>query len=659
MIRLKYLVIILGLLFLVVQTRAEVKLPSVFGDHMVLQRNQSLKIWGWAKKGEKVEVRFNGYVKTQKAGREGTWSIELPSMTAGGPYELRVSGENEIVLKNILIGDVWICSGQSNMEWPISQTNYTETDTSFINNAQVRMMKVWVETDYLPKKDITTDGWQTLSKSEIDRFSAVAYHFGKSLFKETGVPIGLISDNLGATAVETWMSNEALMQFPQFKAILAPIVEEGKNVATLEKEFEAIKPRWFEDYYYFGKGLEEQWYKPETNVSDWKPITPSGNTWENEEDLKNFDGAVWFRTTFDLPEGFAEAEYQINLSQIDDYDMTWVNGQKIGETYGKHNHRGYKVPAKYLKPKDNVLVVRVFDAGGIGGFTTSSFWGNPILWGNWVFKKSRAINAEEFEKPNVPSITPFSSPSVLYNANIAPLTNFAIKGAIWYQGESNVDRAYEYRELFPALIKDWRRQWNQGDFPFIFVQLANNTPEAENPEESNWAELREAQAMALNLPNTGMAVAIDIGEANDIHPKNKEDVGKRLALNALNLGYGRSITASGPTFKSMTTENGKAIISYNNLGEGLVSKDKYGYIRGFQIAGADHKFHWAKAKIEGDKVVVYNEYVSHPLAVRYAWSTNPGILDLYNKTGLPAAPFRTDNWNGVTHGKVFIEGPRF
>lgn len=639
--------------------RAEVKLPAVFGDNMVLQRDQPLKIWGWASAGEAVTVQLNGQRLSTKADKNGDWWVKLDPLSAGGPYELRVSGQNELVIKNVLIGDVWICSGQSNMEWEVSKTNFSESDTAFMNSAPVRLMKVWVETDYMPRSDITTDGWHQLSKEQIDRFSAVAYHFGKQVSLNTDVPIGLISDNLGATAVETWMSNEALMEFPQYKEELAPIVIAGKNIETLNKEFEEIKDQWFKEYYFKGPGIEGEWFKPDTDVSDWETIEASGNTWENEEALKSYDGAVWFRTTFDLPEGFDDEQFMLNLLQIDDYDMTWVNGQKAGETYGKHNHRTYFVPKSLLKPKGNVLVVRVFDAGGSGGFTTSPFWGNKVLWGKWQYKKGLSINPDEFKKPNVPSITPFSSPASLYNANIAPLTDFGIKGAIWYQGESNVDRAYEYRALFSALIKDWRRQWGQGNFPFIFVQLANHLAEVDSPQASNWAELREAQAMALQLPNTGMATAIDIGEADDIHPKNKEDVGKRLALNALKLVYGQNVVASGPMFASMSVEENKAIINYKSVGGGLVTKDKYGYVRGFQIAGEDKKFYWAKAKIVGNNVELYAEEVKNPIAVRYAWSSNPGALDLYNSKGLPAVPFRTDNWPGITKDKVFVSGPRF
>jgi sialate O-acetylesterase len=626
---------------------------------MVLQRDNPLHFWGWTSPGEAITIMLNGRSVTAKAGKEGKWSCELPAMSAGGPYEIIISGNNKIVLNNVLIGDVWICGGQSNMQWRVDQTGYEEKDTTFISKALIRFFTVQVDTDYKPREDVKSGGWKTLSPGNINEFSAVAYHFGKSIYTDLQIPIGLISNNLGATSVETWMSNEALLEFPQFVPEIGPIVKANKSFAELTTAFEKTKEPWYKKYYYKGIGIDQQWFKPETSTSDWKPIEASGNTWENVEDLKDHDGEVWFRTTFDLPEGFHEENFHIALSQIDDYDIAWVNGVKVGETFGKHNHRGYTVPASTLKPKGNVLVVRVFDIGGIGGFTTSSFWGSKILLGNWLYKKGSKIDGAKFPEPSLPNATPFSSPGVLYNANIAPLTKFRIKGAIWYQGESNVDRAYEYRWLFPAMIKDWRRHWNQGEFPFLFVQLANHMEESTAPSESNWAELREAQAMTLSLPNTGMATAIDIGEAMDIHPKNKQEVGRRLALAAMKVAYEKNVIASGPTFKSMKLEGERLVIGYDYIDTGLITKDKYGYVRGFQVAGDNKKFYWGQAKIAGNTIVVTCDQVKKPVAVRYAWDNNPGPLDLYNREGLPAVPFRSDTWEGVTAGNVFKDGPRF
>ncbi|HEY5747820.1 MAG TPA: sialate O-acetylesterase [Chryseolinea sp.] len=655
----RFTILFLVLLVAAPLCRAEVRLPKIFGNNMVLQRDLPLHFWGWASPGEEVKVVMGVRTVSVKGNSQGKWSCVLPAMPAGGPYEVVVNGTNRIELKNILIGDVWICGGQSNMQWRLDQTPYEEKDSVLLKRGNIRLFTVPFDMDYQPREDVKGNGWQTLSLQTIREFSAVGYHFGKYLYEHLDVPIGLVSDNLGATAAEAWMSNETLLQFPEFTSLIQPVVKHGKSFDALTADFEKNKAAWFKKYYYKSAGVKEQWFKPETNVADWKPINASGNTWENEPDLKDHDGEVWFRTTFDLPENYRDENFNIALSQIDDYDLTWVNGVKIGETYGKHNHRNYSVPTRTLKPKGNVLVVRVFDVGGIGGFTTSPFWGSKILLGNWLYKKGEAIDPAKFQKVEMPNATPFSSPGVLYNGSIAPLTSFPIKGVIWYQGESNADRAYEYRELFPALIRDWRKHWNQGDFPFLFVQLANYMDESKEPSESHWAELREAQTLTLSLPNTGMACAIDIGEAQDIHPKNKLDVGKRLGLAAMKVAYGKNVVASGPSFKSMRVNGDRLIVSYDNAGSGLLSKDKYGYLRGFQVAGADKKFHWAQARIVDGKVEVVCDQVRQPIAVRYSWDNNPGPLDLYNAEGLPAVPFRTDTFKGSTEGQVFVEGPRF
>lgn len=644
--------------FILSDIRADVRLPAIFQSNMVLQRQKPVQVWGWADPNEKIDVMLNGRSIAVVTSKHGKWRGELPALEAGGPYELIISGKNKLILKNVLIGDVWICSGQSNMQWSISQTEYAESDTAFIRNADIRLFTVQIDMDYMPREDVKAAGWKALDKDNINSFSAVAYHFGKYIYRELNVPIGLISNNLGATAAETWMSNEALLQFPQFKPLIEPVVKNGKNFEQLQAAFENTKSKWYK-HYRKGVGFDEKWFNPDTDTSGWKPIKASGNTWEEVNDLRDYDGAVWFRTTFDLPQNYNQKSFPISLSQIDDYDIAWVNGQHIGETYGRHNHRNYSVPVEFLKDSGNVLVVRVLDVGGIGGFTTSSFWGNTILWGDWCYKKDETVDVRKIKQPNLPNATPFSSPAVLYNANIAPLTSFPIKGVIWYQGESNADRAYEYRDLFPALIRDWRKQWRQGDFPFLFVQLANYEAESMVPTQSNWAELREAQAMTLSLPNTGMATAIDIGEANDIHPKNKEAVGVRLGLAAMKVAYGKDTVISGPTFESMRVEGNRVIVVYENTGSGLITKDKYGYVRGFQMAGSDQKFYWAQAKIEGTKVVVTCPQVPNPVAIRYAWDNNPGPLDLCNKEGLPANPFRTDEWKGLTAEVVFQEGPRF
>ena len=637
------------------QQKETLKVSNLFQNHMVLQRNRPIRIWGYAKNGDQVQVRMEANSSTTTAGADGKWEINLPALAGPGPYTIFISTDKtERTLNDVLIGDVWIASGQSNMEWPVSGTNFKEQDSLWIEQAAIRLLKVHPTMDYQPQAEVTHNGWQKLSEETINNFSAVGYHFAKRVHQETGVPIGIISANLGATSIETWMSNEALADFPQF-----PAVPEA-SFKALRDAFENGSSEWSEALYYSGIGMDQKWYeKTDEETGEWKNLSAAGNTWEEIADLKDFDGAVWFRKRFDLPKDFTGDSLDIRLLQIDDHDITWINGQKIGTTFGKHNHRNYKVAASNLKPKDNLLVVRVFDAGGIGGFTTNAFWGNQMIWGDWEYRKGNPVATEKFVSPALPNTTPFSSPGVLYNGTVAPLTAFSITGVIWYQGESNEQRAYEYRKLFPALIKDWRREFDQDSLPFLFVQLANYRQEPKLPQESLWAELRESQAQALKLPDVGMAVAIDLGEAGDIHPKNKEDVGKRLGQLALSMVYGQKKLARSPSFESYRIEGNKVWLRFNNVGQGLVNSNKYGYIRGFQIAGSDQNFYWAQARLEGNEVVVWSSDVKDPVAVRYGWSDNPGLLDLYNEVGLPLAPFRSDKWRLQTQDSTFHDGPRF
>lgn len=643
-----------GLLTLPLFSWADVQLHKIFQDNMVLQRDKAVNIWGFADPREKITLTFESKEYATTADEEGNWTVQLPPHPAGGPFTFTIQGKNRITLRNVLFGDVWICGGQSNMQFTIDQIGYKEADTTRANNPDLRLFTVHIGSDFVPKKDIMGGSWTEANAETIGSFSATAYFFGRYLQEKLNVPVGLISDNLGATSVETWMSPQSLRQFPQFQHYYEENLAPSKSFEEINAAFEKMKPAWQEKHYLKGSGMQEEWYRPETDFSQWE--TMQLPAWWEHAGLENFDGAVWFQKEFDLPEGFKVDSYHLSLTQIDDYDLVWVNGHKVGEGYGNLNWRGYDVPASILKPKGNILVIRVFDTGDLGGMYSGSFWWNQTLVGDWKYRPGLKIDADQFPKPRVVNTNIFASPSILFNANIAPLQPLAFKGVIWYQGESNASRAAEYKALFPAMIRDWRAHFGQGDFPFLFVQLANFYPEGSMPAHSPWAELREAQASALSLPNTGMAVTIDIGEADDIHPKNKKDVGERLGLSALQVAYGQDVLSHGPTFRSVEFKEGKAFIAFD-YADSLFTKSKYGYVRGFSIAGKDQQFYWAKAFIEGNWVVVYHEEVNDPVAVRYAWSNNPGPLDLYNKAGLPAIPFRTDHWPLSTEGKKFSEDP--
>ena len=628
---------------------ATVRLHNIFQSNMVLQRDMPCNIWGWADKGEQVNITIENITYKTKAAKDGSWKIVLPKHSAGGPVNIVVKGSNSIELQNVLYGDVWICGGQSNMQFHVSEIGYKEADVERDNNNNIRLFTAGLATNYVPQDTLSGGTWKVCNIETIQQFSAVGFFFGRHLQENIQVPVGLIADNLGATAVETWMSGDALATMPQFKDFCDTYFAPGKNYATVKAEFEKIKPEWEKNFYLANDpGLEEKWYDTSYNTSSWKELHVPGY-WDNDE-LKNFDGAVWMRRTFDLPVGYKEKTFRISLGQVDDYDIAWVNGHKVGETLGNFNWRNYDVPMEYLQPKNNVVVVRVFDAGNKGGIY-NMFW-DPRLAGIWKYKTGAAINAANFTKPLVINDYVFSSPGLLYNGCIAPIINLSIKGVIWYQGEGNASRAEEYRTLFPAMINNWRSKFKQDSLPFLFVQLANYMQEPTEPGNSEWAELRDAQASALQLPNTGMATAIDIGEANDIHPKNKKDVGIRLALAALKNIYHVDSSYTSPMYESMEVNGDSIIISFKN-NPTLISKDKYGYINGFAIAGSNNVFHWAQASIRNNKIVVYNAAVKSPVAVRYAWADNPGTLNLYSSKGLPVAPFRTDMLPLSTVGKKF------
>jgi sialate O-acetylesterase len=628
---------------------AQLKLPKVFADNMVLQRDKPIKIWGWAKKGEAVSVSFNQQTAKAMPDSQGNWQLTLNSMTHGGPFEMIINQESEkMVLHNILIGDVWICSGQSNMEMPIEGWggDSIKNATSEIKAAsfpQIRLFTVERALSYSPVKDVNGN-WQECSPRSVSSFSAVAYFFGRKLNQDLNIPIGLINTSWGGTNIQAWTSWDEMSKLDDYRNVkINEILQQQKKWKENSDRYNAALMNDI--------GMSEKWFAENTNVSSWKKVVMP-QQYERFESPQA-DGIVWFRKDFNLTAEQVASAATVNLGAIDDSDETYINGKLIGKMNNWSANRSYTIESGLLKKGTNNITVKVLDTGGGGGFSGQAkdmflkIGSDQIsLAGDWLYKAS--VLTTQF---NVRNTGPNAFPSQLYNAMIAPLTNFQIKGAIWYQGEANTSEAYAYRNLFPGMITNWRSKWND-NFPFLWVQLANFMQPVVQPSESEWAELREAQHMTLKLPRTGESVAIDVGEANDIHPKNKQDVGKRLALAALKVAYEKDGIYSGPVFQSMEVKENKIILNFAHQGSGLVSTgDKYGYLKGFAIAGADQHFVWAKAYIEGDKVVVFSNEVKQPMAVRYAWGDNPDDANLYNKEGLPASPFRTDTWKGLTMKK--------
>lgn len=634
---------------------AQLRTARIFADSMVLQRGVAIPVWGWANKGEKVTVRFNQQSKTTQAGADGKWRVDLAAEKEGGPYQLHVSGSTEKVLTNILVGDVWVCSGQSNMEWIVANVNHAKEEIASADLPMIRHTKIPLTVAGTPQADLpASNGWHTATPANVGNFTAVGYFFAKQLYESLHVPIGLINTTWGGTHVETWTSREALENSSEFKEMMTTFpVLNLDSVAVLKKNETIARIRNLQGALPTADEAR-QWKEAGYATDSWSSMKLPG-LWETQA-LPNVDGVVWLRKEITVSAADNGKPADLLLSMIDDNDETFVNGKKIGATHGYNVKRLYKIPAGILHEGKNTIAVRVEDTGGGGGVygdagdVKINFSDHAIaLNGDWKYRVESVMQTN--------TVGPNSYPTLLYNAMLHPLLPYAIKGAIWYQGESNAGRAWQYRTAFPLMITDWRRQWKQGDFPFYFVQLASyNASGGTSENGSTWAELREAQTQTLSLPNTGMAVTIDIGEAKDIHPRNKQDVGKRLAAVALHKTYGQSNEYSGPVYKSMRIDGDKIILTFDHKGTGLITTDPEGKVKGFEIAGADRKFVTATAMIEGDHLVVSAAGVKNPVAVRYAWADFAGEANLYNLERFPAVPFRTDNWKGVTEGVKYAIG---
>ena len=673
-------VVLIFILFSIAQPQTKsteyIILPSLFSDNMVLQQKSTVPIWGKAIPGQKVYVKGSwGKSAWTTVNPDSNWKVYIRTIKAGGPYELDVKiGDSTVVYRNVMLGEVWLCSGQSNMEMPLqgwlpkNPVNNSLKEIQSANYPEIRLFTVGRRVAAEPMFSCS-GRWEECTPQSASKFSAVGYFFGKKLYKELHVPIGLILSSWGGTRIQPWISGRYLAELPEYKAVIEKLDSVKGELETLEK--------WIHSHPVVDVGQRDPLHKFENlnfddsicsrrdfDDSNWK-IMKLPTYWEATS-VGEFDGAVWFRKRVEIPREWIDSTLVIELGPIDDMDETWVNGVKVGGLIGEgfwETPRIYEVPKGVVTDSNLTIAVRVIDTGGGGGI-----WGNGVrmqihpksdtvntipLSGEWKYLPvAEYINSKFYVygvkgepfyfRPKVSFSVGPNTPTMIFNGMIAPLIPYYIKGVIWYQGESNADTPVNYNSykyLFPLLIKNWRAEWHEGNFSFYWVQIAPWT----YSKDSKSYVIRDAQRRTLSVPNTGMAVTLDIASLTSIHPPNKEDVGLRLALWALARNYGRHIIYSGPIYKSMKVQNGKAIISFKYADGGLVVKPINGETN-FIIAGEDSNFVRADVKVEGKKLVVYNTRVKHPIAVRYTWS-NTEEATLFNKAGLPASTFRTDDWN--------------
>lgn len=633
--------------------QAKVVLPSVFTDNMVLQQKTDITFYGDATKNKQLIVKtgWNGKEYHTEADGQGKWSLKIPTPAAGGPYEITFSDGKKLQLKNVMIGEVWFCSGQSNMEMPVAGwgkvMNY-EQEIAEAAYPAIRLFQVKKNTSLAPLKEVesTLGGWQECSSATVPEFSALAYFYARALWKELNVPIGVIDCTWGGTPAEAWTNHETLRQVMGFREEMDKLERLGFDPNRMEQAYSEERAHWQSLFTEKDKGMENGklcWTAPSLSEEDWQTISLPGY-WEGKG-LKDFDGIIWFRRSLEIPAEWAGKPLTLRLGMIDDEDITYFNGVEIARGAGYMTPRTYTIPAKLVKAGKAVLAVRVSDFGGEGGIHGKAEElyveadGKRIsLAGDWKYRIGLSLKG--FPPAPVSPIQSSSYPTVLFNAMVKPWTAFPIKGVIWYQGEANVGRSEQYGDLFPALITDWRRQW-RSDFPFYFVQLANFMESKKIQPDSEWAALREAQTKALKLDQVGMAVTIDIGLADDIHPKNKQEVGRRLALLALAGSYGKNVSSSAPVFQNYIIKGDKMELDFGQKQDGFKIKDTT--LKGFTIAGPDRVFYSAEAMVQNGKIIVSSPKVSVPLAARYGWADNPDC-NLYGENGLPVAPFRTDCW---------------
>ncbi|WP_293783189.1 sialate O-acetylesterase [uncultured Pedobacter sp.] len=631
---------------------AKVTLPQLVSSHMVLQRESPLTIWGWAAANEKITISFKGKSYQAITDDQGSWSVKMGEMKAGGPFKMIIKGENTITLDDIMLGDVWFCSGQSNMALPMERLR--EAYPQVIEKDHFPLIRNF----FVPTKanlsgeatDLPPGKWVTATGADILSFGGTSYFFAKTLFQKYNIPIGIINSSVGGTPIEAWMSRDAFLTNPEQLKKINNFRDSVfmANYQKKVKETNLARPATSAPIVDEGLSGPVKWIDPNFDASGWRKFWMPGY-WA-DQGIRNINGILYFRKELQIPAEMSGKQAKLYIGRIIDADSVFLNGQFIGNTTYQYPPRRYVVPAGLLKTGKNILIVKVISNSGKGGFVPDKnyFLLTPEkkidLRGEWTFEVGYAQpkQNQSFRTGAEMPLVAQNEPTGLFNTMVAPAVKFAIKGFVWYQGESNTGDPKAYGQLLPALIKDWRNKWKQGELPFIYAQLPNFMEANYLPEESNWAQFRQSQLQALAVPNTGMAVTIDAGEWNDIHPLDKKDVGERLALWAEHLAYhDQQITYSGPIYKSNQLKGSELTINFDHSSPGLMIKgsDK---LMGFALAGEDKVFYWAQARLVGDTVVLSSPMVLKPAFVRYAWADNPDRANLYNKAGLPASPFEAE-----------------
>lgn len=626
---------------------SQVRLARLFSDHVVLQRQQPIPVWGWAKPRETVKVTLAGQTQQAKADADGKWTVRFSPLKAGGPHTLTaVAKSGNAQAADVLIGEVWLCSGQSNMEFMVKESDNFAVEKKNADFPQIRHFKVQNDLALTPKTELKGGDWKVCSGETVGNFTAVGFFFAREVYQKLNVPIGLLHSSWGGSQIEGWISREGMMSNDELRPVVQnlpanwPAADSLVDV-KLRKQLNVSPGVTAAD--------EKKYLDPTYDFANWQKTDPIGQ-WE-WKDMRGFMGQGYMARVVTLPDEMATEPTTLALAENDSPNQVYVNGKLVSEGV-LPGVRKITVPANTWKAGQNNIVIKL-------GNMVEPAWYGPGLKGSandlYVADDLQRISlahdwrilpafAEKHTYKRFMNNVAIS----IYNAMIAPLEPFAMRGVLWYQGESNAGRAYQYRQAMPLLITDWRQKFGQ-TMSFYMVQLSSYGPSQSSNKGSGWAELREAQTMTLSLPKTGMAVTTDVGNPTNIHPTNKQAVGHRLALNALKLDYGQAVNYSSPTMAGVKFEGGKAIVTFNHVADGLMAKDTYGYLKGFELAGDDHVFHYAKAEITtANTVMVSSPDVPKPVAVRYAWADSPVDANLFSSDGLPANSFRSDTWPGVT-----------